>query len=100
MLICGSISATAGASVGFGLLFCKFPPALCWMQVLLAAFGRVYYWYHYVGDVLTGCIVAYASATAVHAAIGSEPSWQDVMCALPVFGVTMKLLKARNKQPA
>jgi hypothetical protein len=67
------------------------------MLAFIASFGRVYYFYHYVGDVVGGCFLAYGSGFAVNAiyrdAISNIKPWH-VYIAAPVFLAAMKLSKS------
>jgi len=82
----------AGASIAFGLLMTGFPPIPCWLLAFVAGFGRVYYWYHYVGDAIAGAAVSYAAAAAVSFVFAAPPQAWHVGLYLPVFVAVMKLI--------
>ena len=85
-----------GAAIAFGLLFSRgLPPFFCWSLAFVAGFGRVYYWYHYVSDVVAGALVSYTSAFIVGAAIGTV-AWYHVACVLPFFVLAMKLTSQKK----
>lgn len=69
----------------------------------LPCFARVFYWYHWVGDVLAGATVAFlASQIVIHFNGGVETmdgcTWRVFLQQiLPCFGVYMVMLKVMAK---
>ena len=86
----------AGSCLAFGMLFCGFNPACCWALSFIAALGRVYYFYHFVGDVVGGTAVAYIGAFLAQTVFGRHDTltspWPLAIIA-PIFYGVMKASK-------
>jgi hypothetical protein len=78
------------------MLFCGFSPVCCWTLSFIAALGRVYYFYHFVGDVIGGCCVAFTGAFLTRTIFGKHENltspWPLVIMA-PAFYAIMKASK-------
>eukprot|EP00418_Pyrodinium_bahamense_P071039 CAMPEP_0179096076 /NCGR_PEP_ID=MMETSP0796-20121207/44146_1 /TAXON_ID=73915 /ORGANISM="Pyrodinium bahamense, Strain pbaha01" /LENGTH=190 /DNA_ID=CAMNT_0020793781 /DNA_START=30 /DNA_END=603 /DNA_ORIENTATION=- len=86
---------TMAASAVGGALALAGQGSLWWLLGLYAGFARVYFWCHFIFDVLCGYIVGSASALVVSGLSdrGQALAWWHIALALPPFVLVMKALK-------
>uniref|UniRef100_A0A7S4VYM5 Phosphatidic acid phosphatase type 2/haloperoxidase domain-containing protein n=1 Tax=Alexandrium monilatum TaxID=311494 RepID=A0A7S4VYM5_9DINO len=84
----------AGSAVG-GALALAGAGSAWWLLGLYAGFARVYFWCHFVLDVLCGYLVGSSAAllVALLSGGGAGLRWWHILLAVPPFAVLMKTLK-------
>lgn len=84
----------AGSAIG-GALALSGCSSFWWALGLYTGFCRVYYWCHYISDVLSGYVVGSLAAllVAVLSRSGEHLQWWHILVAMVPFVLVMKLLK-------